>query len=79
MLSAAERHRNVHAAFRIKSDTRLDGEHVAVVDDTMTTGATAEEIAGLLKERGASQVTICVVSRAMAEWRNTVGQPIKPE
>jgi ComF family protein len=56
-----ERRRNVRGAFRC---TRaLAGESVAVVDDVMTTGATLDEIARVLKAAGATRVTNWVVAR----------------
>jgi ComF family protein len=56
-----ERRRNVRGAFRC---TRaLAGESVAVVDDVMTTGATLDEVARVLKAAGATRVTNWVVAR----------------
>jgi len=60
-LPYAERRRNVRGAFRC---TRaLPGASVAVVDDVMTTGATLDEIAGVLKRAGAARVVNWVVAR----------------
>ena len=60
-LPYAERQRNVRGAFRC---TRaLVGRNVAVVDDVMTTGATLNEIALVLKEAGAARVVNWVVAR----------------
>jgi ComF family protein len=60
-LPYAERRRNVRGAFRCTRP--LSGEKVAVVDDVMTTGATLNEIAAVLKEAGASRVVNWVVAR----------------
>jgi predicted amidophosphoribosyltransferase len=43
----------------------LHGASVAVVDDVMTTGATLDEIAGVLKAAGAARVVNWVVSRTL--------------
>ena len=60
-LPYAERRRNVRGAFRC---TRaLLGARVAVVDDVMTTGATLDEIAQVLKKAGAAHVVNWVVAR----------------
>jgi ComF family protein len=60
-LPYAERRRNVRGAFRC---TRaLPGASVAVVDDVMTTGATLDEIAKVLKRAGAGRVVNWVVAR----------------
>jgi ComF family protein len=60
-LPYAERRRNVRGAFRCTRS--LAGQSVAVVDDVMTTGATLNEIALVLKQAGASRVTNWVVAR----------------
>ena len=60
-LPYAERRRNVRGAFRC---TRaVLGTRVAVVDDVMTTGATLDEIAQVLKKAGAARVVNWVVAR----------------
>ena len=60
-LPDAERRRNVRGAFRC---TRaLAGQGVAVIDDVMTTGATLEEMAAVLKDAGAGRVVNWVVAR----------------
>jgi ComF family protein len=60
-LPYAERRKNIRGAFRC---TRaLDGETVAVVDDVMTTGATLDEIASVLKNAGARRVVNWIVAR----------------
>ena len=63
-LSLTERAGNVRQAFGVSR--RLDGLHVAVVDDVMTTGATLNELARILKEAGAASVTNWVLARTLA-------------
>ncbi len=60
-LDRPSRRRNVAGAFAV--GRRLDGLHVAVVDDVMTTGATLAAIATALKEAGAARVSGWVVAR----------------
>jgi ComF family protein len=61
----AERRRNVRGAFRCTRP--IHGAAVAVVDDVMTTGATLDEIASVLKKAGAARVVNWVVARTYAE------------
>ena len=58
-----ERAKNIRGAFASRVD--LHGKTVAVVDDVMTTGATANELARVLKLAGATRVEILVVARAV--------------
>jgi ComF family protein len=60
----AERRRNVRGAFRCSRP--IPGATVAVVDDVMTTGATLDEIASVLKKAGAARVVNWVVARTYA-------------
>lgn len=55
------RRRNVGAAFGVSR--RLTGLHVALVDDVMTSGATLEAAARVLKAAGAREVTNFVALR----------------
>jgi ComF family protein len=58
-----ERAKNVHGAFACHRD--LSGRRVAVVDDVMTTGATLDELARVLKGAGAARVENLVVARTV--------------
>ena len=60
-LSRKERHANLRAAFRVRH--AIPGAHVAIVDDVMTTGATAEAMARVLREAGARRVVAWVLAR----------------
>lgn len=57
------RKKNMRGAFAC--DEHLDGQHIAVVDDVMTSGATLNEAAKTLKHAGAAQVSLWVVARAL--------------
>jgi ComF family protein len=64
-LPYAERKRNVRGAFRCTRP--LSGERIAVVDDVMTTGATLNEVASVLKQAGAARVVNWVVARTLPD------------
>jgi ComF family protein len=55
---------NVRGAFRATAHPDLEGSRLLLVDDIMTTGATANEAAKMLTRAGASFVGIAVVARA---------------
>lgn len=61
-LAWRERQRNVRGAFECRDD--LSGRHLLLVDDVMTTGATVNEAARVLKLHGAASVTVIVAARA---------------
>lgn len=54
---------NVKGAFACKET--IAGQHVAVLDDVMTSGATLNEAAAALKKAGAREVSLWVVARAV--------------
>jgi ComF family protein len=58
-----ERARNVRGAFACAA--RLDGRHVAILDDVMTTGATLDAAAAALLAAGAARVDAWVVARTL--------------
>jgi ComF family protein len=64
-LPPVERAANVRGAFAVEPRRRaeLRGRHIALVDDVMTTGSTAAEIARLLKQAGAETVEVWVLAR----------------
>jgi ComF family protein len=64
-LDESARLANLKGAFTLEPLRRkeVQGLRIAVVDDVMTTGATAQELAQTLKQAGASSVQIWVVAR----------------
>ena len=55
------RHKNIRGAFSLNG--KITAEHVAIVDDVMTTGFTVNEIARLLRLAGVKQVEVWVAAR----------------
>jgi ComF family protein len=60
----AGRRENVRGAFRVRRGISLRGRCVLLVDDVMTTGATAGEAARVLRAAGASRIAVAVLARA---------------
>lgn len=61
-LPLAKKQGNVKGAFRCH--TPYDNRHIAIVDDVMTSGHTANELAKMLKRQGTRQVDVWVMARA---------------
>lgn len=64
LLSIAERKENAQGSLRLHRRMSWDGCDVLVVDDIMTTGATMNEAARVLRRAGARRVRVAVVGRA---------------
>ena len=64
-LPLADRAGNVRGAFAVEPRRRgeLRDRHVAIVDDVMTTGSTAAEIAAVVRQAGAATVEVWVLAR----------------
>lgn len=65
-LTARERSRNVRGLFRVpaRNQARVRGRRVLLVDDVVTTGATARECARCLGDAGAADVVVAALARA---------------
>lgn len=59
-----QRKDNVRGAFRLRSGAPVRGRAILLVDDVMTTGATASEAARALRAGGAERVVVAVLARA---------------
>jgi ComF family protein len=64
-LSTRQRRANVRGCFAARPGKMLAGAHVLLVDDIMTSGATCNEAARVLRQAGASRVTVVVAARAV--------------
>lgn len=63
-MDAEARAASLRAAFAVRAQRRIAGRTPLVVDDTMTTGATADEIARTLLASGAREVYVLTLARA---------------
>lgn len=63
-LSRADRLANVRGAFRVRRPERIRGQRILLVDDVLTTGATAATCARELLRHGARSVTVAVAGVA---------------
>jgi len=64
-LGPHERVVNVRGAFRVSMSYDIKNKRILLVDDVMTTGATANEAAKSLRKAGAAHVDVLVVARAL--------------
>jgi predicted amidophosphoribosyltransferase len=66
-LTADQRRRNVAGAFKVEKDKAplIKGKKLVVVDDVITTGATAEACSRVLKRAGADRVDILALARVV--------------
>ena len=65
-LGRPSRSRNVAGAFSVRHGCELEGCRVVLIDDVLTSGATAAECARVLLERGAARVDVRTLARATA-------------
>ncbi|MCE9548052.1 MAG: double zinc ribbon domain-containing protein [Planctomycetia bacterium] len=63
-LPATRRRFNVRRAFRVRYSYVLRGARALLVDDILTSGATASQAAAALREAGAAEVGVAVLARA---------------
>ena len=57
-LTAAQRAENLSGAFKVRDRAALSGRRVVIVDDVVTTGATVDRLARLVRRSGAASVDV---------------------
>ncbi len=72
-LTPRQRRQNVRGAFSVSDPSRVTAQHILLVDDILTTGATARAAAQTLLGAGAASVwvaTLARAQRAVGLWRS---------
>lgn len=65
-MGVGERAKSLRKAFRVRAPRLIAGRSLLVVDDVMTTGSTAHEIAQTLRDGGARDVKVLTLARAVS-------------
>lgn len=75
-LGRKDRLRNVRNAFAVRQPAldRIQGKHIIVIDDVLTTGATVSQVADCLRKRGAAQIDVLTVARVVNNPQNNEGR-----
>lgn len=55
----------VKGIFDVKNPQKIKGKQVLLIDDVLTTGATVNECARVLKKNGASRVEVLTIARTL--------------
>jgi ComF family protein len=64
-LGPAAREANVRGAFALRAGRAVAGRRVVIIDDVLTTGATVEECARVLRRAGAAWIGVLTLARAL--------------
>ncbi len=63
--SHGRRRQNIEGAFAVRNPAAVEGGCILMVDDIITSGATVNELARVLKEAGAKRVFVLAAARAV--------------
>ncbi|MBQ3158600.1 MAG: ComF family protein [Clostridia bacterium] len=65
-LTAKERSENIKNSFRVTDKSKIKDREILIIDDVMTTGATANECAKVLMKAGARNVQVLTLAKTIA-------------
>ncbi|MBI5174834.1 MAG: ComF family protein [Candidatus Melainabacteria bacterium] len=76
-LTRQERIANVESAFALKKGcaSTIAGSRIILLDDVLTSGATAHEAAQLLLSAGAREVVVLTLARTIKKWQGLKARP----
>lgn len=63
LVQPSERRANIARAFAVPDRALVEGRHIGIVDDVMTSGQTLDELAAAFKRHGAARITCLVFAR----------------
>ena len=63
LVQPSERRANIAHAFAVPDRALVEGRHIGIVDDVMTSGQTLDELAAAFKRHGAARITCLVFAR----------------
>jgi predicted amidophosphoribosyltransferase len=66
-LSRQKRFNNIEGAFTVKNREKVLGQHILLVDDVFTTGATFNECGKVLLNAGAKEVWVFSLTRGVLQ------------
>ena len=72
-LTPRQRRLNVRGAFQVSDPEAVNGKHVLIVDDILTTGATARAAARAVVSAGAETVWVATLARARMTSSHSLG------
>jgi ComF family protein len=75
-LTPRQRRQNVRGAFSVSHPSKVTARHILLVDDILTTGATARAASQALLRAGAASVWVATLARAQSDvglWRSFDG------